>query len=125
MHMLYVCVLILEAYVRIHGPRNPDLGFLLFRLFWLVLITCLYPVESSFHVSRSRVSRITRFTCLIDILIIRVYILDEQYEHEHEHALMHKCSDEHDMVDEHDEYAWLMSWYYAWMFGICLMLMPY
>ena len=57
--------------------------------------------------SRSRVSRITCFTCLIDILIIRVYILNEQYEHEH--ALMHKCSDEHDMVDEHDEYAWLMS----------------
>ena len=33
------------------------------------------------------------FTCLIDILIIGVYILDEQYEHAHEHALRHRCSD--------------------------------
>ena len=70
-------------------PRNIDLGFLLFCLFCLVIITCLVSVESSFHVSRSRVSRITCFTCLFDILIIRVYFLDES----HEHALMHRCCD--------------------------------
>ena len=29
------------------------------------------------------------------------------------------------MVYEHDEYVWLITWCYAWMFGICLMLMPY
>ena len=28
------------------------------------------------------------------------------------------------MVYEHDEYVWLITWCYAWMFGICLMLMP-
>ena len=28
------------------------------------------------------------------------------------------------MVYEHDEYAWLIPWFYAWMFDICLMLMP-
>jgi len=32
--------------------------------------------------------------------------------------------DEYDMVDEQDEYSWLMSWCYVCMFGICLMLMP-
>ena len=83
--MLYVWVRTLEACMRICMPRNQDLGFLLFYLFWLVLMTCLCPVQSSFHVSKSRVSRITCFTTLIDILIIRVYILDEQYEHAHEH----------------------------------------
>ena len=78
-------------------PRNPSFGFLLFFYFFLnfllVLITCLGPVGSIFYVSRSRVSRIIFFTCLIDILIIRIYILDEQYEHGHEHALMHRYGD--------------------------------
>ena len=45
------------------------------------------------------------------------------------HAWLHKhafdLDNVHDMVDEHDEYAWLISWCYAWMFRICLMLMPY
>ena len=53
----YVCVCILM-------PRNPDLGFLLFCFFWLVLITCLGLVEYNFHMFRSWVSRITYFACL-------------------------------------------------------------
>ena len=35
-----------------------------FFLFYLVLITCLGHVESSFHMFSIRVSRITCFTCL-------------------------------------------------------------
>ena len=58
-----VCVCILHICVCILVPRNPNLGFLLFCLFWLVLITCLGLVKSSFHMFRSRVSRITCFTC--------------------------------------------------------------
>ena len=46
----YVCVHILM-------PRNIDLGFLQFWLFFLVLIICLSFVECSFHKFRSRVSR--------------------------------------------------------------------
>ena len=88
MRMLYVCIRILEACIHIRVPRNPDLGFLLFRLFWLILITCLCPVESSFHVSRSSVSRITCFTCLIDILVIRVYAL-MNHMNIHENMNMH------------------------------------
>ena len=33
-------------------------------LFYLVLITCLSLIESSFHIFSIRVSRITGFTCL-------------------------------------------------------------
>ena len=43
-------------------------------------------------------------------LIIRVYIFVESHEHAFD------WDDEHDMVYEHDEYAWLIPW---WMLG-CL-----
>ena len=65
-HMLYVWVRILEACRRIlhvcasiFVPRNTNLGFLLFCLFWLVLIICLGLVKSSFHMFSTRVSIIT------------------------------------------------------------------
>ena len=57
MRVLYVCARILE-------PRNLDLGLLIFCVFWLVSILYLGLVEPSFHVFRSRVGRITCFTCL-------------------------------------------------------------
>ena len=74
MRILYACVRILKACVRILYvcarilvPRTADLGFCYFV--FLLLITFLDLGEPSFHVSRSRVSRITCFTCLIYALM--------------------------------------------------------
>jgi len=70
MHKLHACIRILGVCVCIQlgcacilVPRNVDLGFLLFCIFRLVLIMCLGFVMSSFHMFRSRVSRITCFAC--------------------------------------------------------------
>ena len=81
MSMLYVyaCILV---------PRNVDLGFLLCCLFRSVLIICLGLIKCSFHMFSTRVSRITCFTCLIDILVIRVYAL-MNHINIHENLNMH------------------------------------
>ena len=61
--MLLACVCILKACIRILMPKNLDLGFLIFCLFFFVLIVCLSLVESIFHMFSSRVNRIICFTC--------------------------------------------------------------